>query len=237
MKNAVLITGAAKRVGKALALHFAAQGFDIALHYHTSEQEAGELANTIRGLGVACELFAADLADVDYIDRLVEEAYQAFPHLNTLINNASVFDAGRFLESDCVLYRKQMRINTEAPIMLTQAFAKRINQGAVVNMLDSKITDNTHSHFYYLLSKKALHAFTLMAAAELGPDIRVNAVCPGFLLPGGGWDEGYQNRLEARLPLRKTATLDDVSQAVYSLATNTALTGQCLFLDGGESLL
>ena len=236
-RPAILITGAAKRVGKAIALHFARTGYDVVLHYHHSQAEAEKVADEIRVLGGACELLQADLADPAQVAPLVTRAYGLFPALSVLVNNASVFDAGKFMESDVALYEKEFRINTQAPIFLTQAFAKYVGSGAVVNMLDTKIVRHKHSHFFYLLSKKTLAEFTKMAAIELAPHVRVNAVCPGFLLPGGGWGEDYQARLEPNLPLQKIATLDEVVKAVYSLTENKSLTGQCLFVDGGEHLL
>jgi pteridine reductase len=236
-RPALLITGAAKRVGRAVALHFAHAGYDIALHYNDSQKEAEAAAAEVRALGVACELFQADLGDVSECKPLVSKASVAFPQLSVLVNNASVFDVGRFLESDAALYAKEFSINTTAPIFLTQAFAKIVKRGAVINMLDTKITSNKHSYFFYLLSKKTLAEFTNMAAVELGPDIRVNAVCPGHVLASGKWGEDYQTRLESALPLGKIAQLADVAEAVYSLVNNKSLTGQFIFVDGGEHLL
>ncbi|MDX2074045.1 MAG: SDR family oxidoreductase [Alphaproteobacteria bacterium] len=236
-RRALLITGGAQRVGKAVSLYFAAQGYDVALHYRRSQAEAEKTAGEIRALGAACALLQADLADPTQYADLVARAYHHFPALSVLVNNASVFDAGRFMESDAALYEQEFRINTQAPIFLTQAFAKYVGRGAVVNMLDTKIVHHRHSHFFYLLSKKTLAQFTKMAAMELAPHVRVNAVCPGFLLPGGGWGDDYQQRLEPNLPLQKIATLDEVAKAVYSLCDNSSLTGQCIFVDGGEHLL
>lgn len=236
-RPALLITGAARRVGRSLALYFARHGYDVALHYHQSVKDAEGTANEIRALGAACELIEADLADREQYNALIARAYTAFPHLCALVNNASVFDAGHFVESDFKLYDKEFRINTEAPIFLTQAFAKYVGSGAVVNMLDTKITDYKHSYFFYLLSKKTLAEFTKMAAVELAPHIRVNGVCPGHLLPSGPWGEDYQKQLETTLPMKKVATLDEVATAVYTLITTPGLTGQFIFTDGGEHLL
>jgi len=237
VRPAALITGSAKRVGRAIALHFAERGFDIALHYNHSKDDAEQTASDIRALGVGCKLFPADLASHAALAPLVSLVHTAFPNLSVLINSASTFDAGRFMESDIALYQKEFAINTQAPIFLTQAFAKIVKQGAVVNMLDTMITNNKHSCFFYLLSKKTLAEFTKMAAVECAPNIRVNGVCPGYILPGGEWNDEYKKRLEPTLPLQKTASLYDVAEAVYSLATNSAITGQFLFIDGGEHLL
>lgn len=237
MRKAVLITGAAKRIGRGLAHYFAAHGYDVALHYHRSHTDAESLAQELRMAGAACELFCADLSDATAYDGLIAAAYRAFPRLSVLVNNASVFDPGGFLDADLALWQHELRINAEAPIFLTQAFARQVKRGAVVNLLDSKITAAKHRYFYYLLSKKLLAEFTIMAAAELGPHIRVNGVCPGHILPDPTWGEGYQAQLEPKLPLGKIATLDEVAAAVYSLAEAPGITGQFIFIDGGEHLL
>ncbi len=236
-RPALLVTGAARRIGREMALHFAARGYDVALHYHQSQDDAERTASEVRDHGVVCELFRADLTDAASYAPLVAGAHTAFPRLSVLVNNASVFDAGGFMEGDEALFAKEFRINTQAPIFLTQAFAEKVKRGAVVNMLDTKITSNKHRYFYYLLSKKTLAEFTKMAAVELGPQLRVNGVCPGHILPGGEWGEEYRARLEPTLPLGKVATLDEVAGAVYYLAENTGITGHCLYIDGGEHLL
>lgn len=237
MKPAALITGAAGRLGRGIALHLAAKGYDIALHYRHSRAEAEATARDIAGKNVVCHLLQADLADPAQCPALVAKAHTAFPQLSVLVNNASVFDKGGFLESDASLLRKEFAVNFEAPVFLTQAFARQVKQGAVVNMLDTCVTQHRHSHFFYLLSKKSLLAFTQMAAAELAPAIRVNGVAPGYVLPSEHWGEEYKEKLEARLPMGKIATVEDVAQAVYTLVSSPALTGQVLFVDGGEHLL
>ncbi len=235
--SAALVTGAARRVGRELALHLAANGYDIALHYHTSKKEARATAADIRALGRRCELFSADLADGRHWPGLIEKAHAAFAGLSVLVNSASVFDRGGLADGDAALFEKEFRINLTAPVFLTQAFARQVGRGVVVNMLDSRITQNKHPYGFYLLAKKALAEFTRMAAVELGPDIRVNGVCPGYVLPPEGWDDHYRASLEKRLPLGKTATVDDIAKAVWALIANESLTGQFLFVDGGESLI
>jgi pteridine reductase len=237
MRQAVLVTGGARRLGKEIALHLASRGFDIALHYNRSQSEAQYVAKQVKALGVDCELFQADLEDANTYQPLIQKAHTKFANLSALVNNASVFDTGSFLEGDVALYEKEFRTNLQAPIFLTKAFAEEVEQGAVVNMLDTCITQHKHSYFYYLLSKKALFEFTRMAALELAPAIRVNGVCPGYILPSGDWGAEYQQRLEARLPMGKTATIADVVHAVHLLISTPSVTGQSLFIDGGEHLL
>jgi pteridine reductase len=237
MAKAVLVTGGARRLGSEIALHLAAKGYDIALHYNRSASEAAYVARRIGELGVRCELLQADLEDAGSYMPLIRQAHGAFPHLCALVNNASVFDVGSFLDGDVALYEREFRTNTQAPIFLTQAYAQVVGKGHVVNMLDTCVTQHKHSYFYYLLSKKTLFEFTKMAAMELAPAIRVNGVAPGYILPADGWGEDYRARLEARLPMRRTATVGDIVQAVELLVTTDAMTGQCLFIDGGEHLL
>jgi NAD(P)-dependent dehydrogenase (short-subunit alcohol dehydrogenase family) len=237
VRPAILVTGGARRVGRAIALHLAQAGYDIALHYNHSDEEAQQTAADIKNIGAACQLFQADLADISVYDDLIMRALKAFPSLVALVNNASVFDRGTFMESDVALYQKEFRINFEAPVFLTQVFARHVKEGAVVNMLDTNVTRQVTSYFFYSLSKKALLEFTRMAARELGAAIRVNAVCPGYLLPSEGWGEEYRAKLEQNLPLKKIASVEDVAQAVHILITTPSLTGQVLFIDGGESLI
>lgn len=237
MPSAVLITGGAKRLGQKTALYLASHQYDIALHYHRSCEQAEVTASKVRALGMRCELFAADLSDSSTCGPLIQDVYKAFPNLSALVNNASVFDPGTFMESTPELYAKEFQINLEAPIFLTQAFAKYVKQGAVVNMLDTHITRNKHSYFFYLLSKKTLAEFTRMAAVELAPGIRVNGVCPGYVLPAEGWEGEYRKQLEAKLPLGGLASVDDVIHAIRLCIETTSLTGQYLFIDGGEHLL
>lgn len=239
MNNAVIITGAAKRVGAAMAMYFAEKKFDIALHYNNSKDEALVLQKEIKKTGVACEIFAHDLGDSKGLSKLIDTIHSKMPHCNTLINNASIFERCEFLETDEALFDRQFAINFKAPFFLTQAFAKTFgkNPGAnVINILDTDIAQNQISHFAYLLSKKTLADFTKMAARSLGPNIRVNGVCPGILLPSNELDEVYMEKTAETLPLQKTATVEDVISTIYGLCSNPALTGQFLFVDGGKNV-
>ena len=239
MKNAVIITGGAKRVGAAMAMYFAHKKFDIALHYNNSKTEAVALQKKIKKTGVTCEIFASDLGDSKGLTKLIDAIHKKMPHCNVLVNNASIFERCEFLETDEALFDRQFAINFKAPFFLTQAFAKTFgkNFGAcVINILDSDIAQNHTSHFAYLLSKKVLADFTQMAARALGPRVRVNGVCPGILLPSNELDEEYMVKVAKILPLQRTATVEDVLSTVYGLCSNPALTGQFLFVDGGQNV-
>lgn len=234
--KAALITGASKRVGAALALALAAEGYDIALHYHTSKKEAEALKTRITKTGVRCELLQGDLADDATLKSLVGKAKKAFPHLCVLINNASVFKRVTFMESNMALFDQQMAVNARAPVFLTQAFAKTVTRGHVINLLDADVVKHHGSHFMYLLSKKTLAAFTLMAARDL-PHIQVNAICPGGLLPSSENPKDYETKLLARLPIKLLPKVRDVIESIVWLLKQPRITGQFIFNDSGQHLL
>lgn len=235
--SAALVTGGARRLGRHIALALAQNGHDIALHYHYSKDEALATAAEISALGVACELFQGNLADSTQRSALAKAVDSVFPHWNVLINSASIFERGSLAESDEEQLARHMRINFEAPMFLTRDFAQRGQHGVVVNLIDARVHQAKHSHLCYLLSKKALYGFTEMAAVELAPRVRVNAVCPGFVLPSSEHEKDYETRLKARLPMGQVATPQDVTEAVLTLVRSPLLTGQFLYVDGGESLL
>lgn len=238
--QAVLVTGAAKRLGRDIALTLAGQGFDIALHYHTSRDAAEATQYEIMALGRTCTLFRRDLSNMDEIPALIGEVRKVMPECRHLVNNAAVFERGPLLETAEASYEHHMAVNLKAPVFLSQIFAHAAKKPAsIVNILDSKITLSRHSYFFYLLSKKALAEFTRMAAAELAPKVRVNAVCPGAVMEtsDGRFGKDYLTRMADQLPMGKNPSPLEVAQAVHLLITSESLTGQLLFVDGGMSSL
>ena len=237
-KCGVIITGAARRVGAALARCFAAHGYDIALHYNRSEKDAGRLKKNIEKLGVDCILFQHDLMDIETLPWFIKNVRSQMRHCTVLINNASAFERAEFMETDEALFEQQFTVNFKAPFFLTQAFAKTFGKGCVINMLDADFTGTHGSHFAYLLSKKALADFTPMAARALGPRIRVNGVCPGIVLPPeSGEYDAYVKKSRANMPLREHPTLEAVAEAAYWLAGQAHITGQLIYVDGGRHVL
>jgi len=236
-KKAVIITGGAKRVGAALARYFAEAGYDIALHYNRSSADAKKLKKEIEKLGRTCALFAQDLSDIKALPKLMKQVQKALPHCTALVNNASVFERAELMETDEALFDRQFTVNFKAPFFLTQAFAKTFGKGCIINMLDTDIAQTQGSHFAYLLSKKVLADFTEMAARALGPDIRVNGVCPGIMLPSKELDMPYMKKLSQNVPLEMLAGLEHAVETVRWLCEQKTITGQLLFTDGGQHLL
>ena len=251
MRQAVIITGGAKRVGAALAVYFSEKGFDIALHYNNSLDDAKIVQKKVQELGRNCELFAADLQETSKIPALMAEIFAKMPHASTLINNAAVFQRAEFMETSEELFDHEFAVNFKAPFFLTQEFAKFFALSSpspsgrgrgegkhnVINILDTDISGNGGSHFAYILSKKNLAEFTKMAARALGDKVRVNGVCAGIMLASDARDEEYMSRLTKTLPLKQNARVEQVAEAVYFLSQNQAVTGQLLFIDGGNNLL
>ncbi len=233
----VLITGAAKRLGKHLALYLAERGCNIALHCNQSLLEAKATATRIRGLGVECEIFVADLANVKAGVGLIEQVADRFEDFSVLVNSASVFGSGTMLQTDEELFDMQMAINLKAPFFLTKAFASTVESGSVVNILDTYINTSVCSHTAYLLAKKALGGLIGTAARELGPDIRVNGVAPGLILPSSDEERAIFDTIAKKLPLRRSGSPEDIAKTVAFLLDCKYITGEIINVDGGRHLI
>ena len=236
-REAALVTGASQRVGKTIALKLAAMGFDIALHYQSSIKDAARTAQEIKRSGVRCALFNCDFTKEEETCSLVGAVKEIFPRLALLINNASIFEPSTIKRASLDNFNRHWAINLKAPWILTQTFAKLCRQGQIINILDTHITRHKTKYAAYLLSKKALSELTKLAAVELAPNIRVNAIAPGLILPPANEDKSYLERLAQNVPLKKKGDVDQIAQTIEFLINNPYLTGQIIFNDGGEHLL
>ncbi|MDX9754418.1 MAG: SDR family oxidoreductase [bacterium] len=235
-KGTVLITGGAQRIGRYLALHLAEEGYDIALHYNHSLEMARETADSIQGLGRRCTLFKADFGQMADVRRLIPEVIVACPDCCILVNNASIFEKANLLETEEDLFDRHFQINFKTPFFLTRDFARRVSEGQVINLIDTKAARTVVEYFAYTLTKKALLEFTRMAAKALGPGIRVNGIAPGLILPPPGEDEAYlQDRCHS-VPLKRIGSPEGILCALRYLLENEFTTGDCLYIDGGEHL-
>ena len=238
MTKTAFITGAAKRVGKAISLHLAAQGWNIAIHYNSSETEAVSLQDELKSSfpHQQFELFRANLNHTDEVENLIPQVMQAMQNIDLLINNASVFDRGTFANTDTGFLDLQMNVNFRAPFILTRDFARLVKKGLVINFADTRIVNNKSNFAAYSLSKKALWEMTKMAALELGPNIRVNAIAPGLTLPPEEKGDDYLWKMAGNIAMKRPGGLYPVLKSLDYILDNDYLTGQLLFCDGGENL-
>lgn len=228
-----LITGAAKRVGRELALTLARAGVGVVVHYHRSDGAADDLCEEIRRLGVGADKVQCDLSDAAQAHTLVEQAVSHAGPLDILINNASIFDEETLWDVSEQSLWKNVQIHTLAPLILARSFAKQDRTGHIVNLLDTRVTTYDREHAAYHISKRALLTLTRMLALELGPKIAVNAVAPGLILPPPGKDESYLEELTYTNPLKRHGDPSDVAEAVAFLLSSRFITGQVLYIDGG----
>jgi pteridine reductase len=237
IKGTALVTGAAKRIGREVALHLAGQGYQIALHYHHSKAQAMSTAQLIYKMGVRCELFCCDLSDEAQTRNLLPLAYKAFPNLNLLINSASIFIPNQFGAKDLTLFKTHWDVNYKAPYILACEFARLVKKGQVINFIDTNVIKYKTKYADYLMTKKALLEFTKMAAVQWGPRIRVNGVSPGMILaPVNNQPDDRLTRAR-QIPLQKTGNPAHILQSIDFLLQNDYLTGQIIANDGGESLI
>jgi len=237
-ERTVLITGAARRVGRYLAQHLAARGAAVVIHYHRSATEAEALAEQIRREGGRVRLVDGDLTDPEVAGGLVAQAAGAFGPLDVLVNNASVFRPDDALDTTLAAWNHNLAIHATAPFLLGQSFAKQVPEGrdaVIVNMNDWRASRPGPDHFPYTISKAALHALTVSLAQALGPrGIRVNQLALGAVLPPEGGEEGYLHTLRAEIPTHRFPKLAEVAAGLETFLTNRALNGQTLFVDGGR---
>lgn len=235
---AVVVTGAAQRVGRALACFFADRGWEVGLHYNSSVKEAEDLARSLqqRFPHRLFPLLPCDLSHPEAVAGFWDQWPGELPFPKVLVNSASVFEPATLTETDQDLWRRQFQVNFEAPFVLMQGLRERGSGGSMLNILDTRITNAQSSHAAYSLSKKALAELTRMAALEWAPAWRVNGVAPGPVLPPPGKDAVYLQKVAEATPLQRPVGLEELLEAVWFLVTNRAVTGQIVFCDSGAHL-
>jgi NAD(P)-dependent dehydrogenase (short-subunit alcohol dehydrogenase family) len=236
-QGAILVTGASKRIGRAIALSFAQQGFPVVVHYHHSGTEAAALCREIEKICVKAWAIRADLSKSKDVNTLIERAHSQCGLLYGLINNASIFPQIDFKEMTLADFSRNMLINAWAPIALSRSFAQLVKKGAIVNILDARRPENDPRHAAYILSKAALEAATMLCASEFAPRIRVNGVAPGLILPPAGKTISYLKKLQTRIPLQKHGDVQDIAEAAVFLVKSGYITGEIVHVDGGRRSL
>lgn len=234
-----LVTGGAKRLGRAMALALAEAGFDLALHYATSAAEAEATAQEIRARGRRAVTLRADLMREDEVARLLPEAAAALGPVGVLVNNASTFERDEWHDATRASWDGHIEPNLRAPFVLAQAFAHALprgRQGVVVNMLDQRVWSLTPHFVSYTVSKAGLWALTRSLALALAPRIRVNAIGPGPALPSPRQTPEQFARQANSVPLRHGTSPEEVARALLAILALPAMTGQMIALDGGQHL-
>jgi pteridine reductase len=228
-----LITGAAKRIGSAMALALAHNGVHIVVHYNRSEQEAAALCREIEGIGVSAWPVSGDLMDSSQTEAMFQQATDRAGPIDILINNASVFEIETIWEVTDESLCRNMRIHATAALILSRNLARQARPGHIINLLDTRVVSYDKEHASYHISKRTLLTLTRILALELAPDIAVNAVAPGLILPSAWQDESYLEKLAPTTPLRRHGSPADVVEAVLFLLRSRFITGQIIYVDGG----
>ena len=247
--GAALVTGSARRIGRAMALDLAAQGWAVAVHYNGSAIEAEAVVAEARAAGVRAEAVQADLLDHAAVDGLVARAAEALGQpLTLLVNNASIFEHDTLETATRESWNRHVDSNLWAPFRLTQAFAAQapeagrdaeglpVARACVVNMIDQRVHKLTPEFMTYTIAKMGLWAFTRTAAQALAPRIRVNAIGPGPTMQGARQSAGHFARQRSATPLQRGASPADMVAGLRYILSADALTGQMLALDGGQHL-
>ncbi len=231
-----LVTGGARRLGRAISLGLARAGAHVVVHYRSSSDSAQEVVSSIRGLGVQAWAVQADLSEAGAPEALFSQAVDRAGGVDVLVNNASIFPDDALLDLTMEAIATNARVNAYAPYALARALYAQGREAAVVNLLDARVVDRDDAHAAYHLSKRMLYTFNQVTALAFAPRVRVNGVAPGPILPPPDGDEAVLDRLAQELPLQRRGMPEDVARAVLFLAASPYVTGQVLFVDGGRHL-
>jgi len=238
MSRVALITGGAVRVGRAISIALAKAGYDLAISYNSSEEPAKNLQNNLRIEGREVLLLGGDLSCPVTIEKMGSTFRDNFQQLDLLVNNAANFYSTSLLDTTCDEWDKVMAVNLRAPHLLVKEFANMLTEscGSVINIADHLGLSPRTSYAHHSVAKAGLIHLTRIQAMTLAPDVRVNAIAPGLVLPPEDMDREKYDAEVANTLLKRTGTLEDVTQAIMFLVNAPNITGQTLVVDGGSTL-
>lgn len=238
MSRVALITGGAVRVGRAISIALAKAGYDLAISYNSSEEPAKNLQNNLRIEGREVLLLGGDLSCPVTIEKMGSTFRDNFQRLDLLVNNAANFYSTSLLDTTCDEWDKVMAVNLRAPHLLVKEFANMLTEscGSVINIADHLGLSPRTSYAHHSVAKAGLIHLTRIQAMTLAPDVRVNAIAPGLVLPPEDMDREKYDAEVANTLLKRTGTLEDVTQAIMFLVNAPNITGQTLVVDGGSTL-
>jgi NAD(P)-dependent dehydrogenase (short-subunit alcohol dehydrogenase family) len=234
-----LVTGGARRIGRAIVEDLAHNGWAVAIHYNHSHDEAADTLSKISAAGGRAACVRGDLAELGSVATVVRDAAKALGPITLLVNNASIFEKDTFGELDLDLWQRQFAVNLGAPVFLAEAFAAQLPagvEGNIVNLLDQRVFRPMPDHFSYQLSKSALFTATEVLAKALAPRVRVNGIAPGPVLPSAHSAPERFAAYVAALPLKRQPDLADFGRTVRYFVESRSITGQVIALDGGQRL-
>ncbi|WP_440959603.1 SDR family oxidoreductase [Oceanicaulis sp. LC35] len=232
-KPAALVTGGAKRLGRAFIEALAADGHDVIIHYNSSADEAEALARELKG--VRAIALGADLSQPEETAGLIARAADALGPVGVLVNSASIFEQDQLADLGAESFHRHMTANTLAPALLTKALAGQgLERACVVNVLDYKLFNLNADYFSYTLSKAALKTMTEMLAKSLAPNVRVNAIAPGLTMPSAHHSDEDFERVHDDTPLQQGSTPEDLVAALRFFVNTPSVSGQVLCVDGGQ---
>lgn len=238
-KRTALVTGSARRIGKAIAKALGADGWDVAIHYNRSANDAEALAESIQSLGVRASALKCDLSDAAAVADLIPECNEKLGPLTCLVNNASLFEFDDPVSFSPETWDRHAAINLRAPLQLARAFAEQIPEhevGCVINMLDQKVFNLNPDFFSYTLTKAAMESATRMLAMSLAPRVRVCGIAPGITLISGQQTKQGFDKAHTHAPLGSSSDVDDIVAAVRYVITAKSMTGETMLIDGGQHL-
>ena len=237
----ILITGAGKRMGRALALSFAAAGWFVTVHYNTSKAEAEETLREIRNVGGDGQICGHDLSDFSGLAAFFANVCENAPPLTALINNASMFEYDEAWTAEPDALEKHFHVNSAAPILLSKLFAEHArdagHQGVIVNMLDNKVFSPNPDYFSYSISKYGLLGATELMAMAFAPHVRVCAIAPGVTFVSGVQSDDDYEETKAINPMQRAVEVDDICRAARFIVESPSVNGEIITIDGGQKLL
>ena len=241
MSKTVFITGAAKRIGKEIALSFKELGWNIIIHYNSSEEDALNLAKEINNANKNTAITVQGNLDVkEDVNAIIKEVLDAFPSIDLLINNASTFYPTPIDDISEEHWEKLVGSNLKGPLFLIQGLKQKLKEskGSIINITDTNLSKGVANYSIYSAAKAGLESITKGLARELAPEIKVNAIAPGAMLepPDVTWTEEQKSKVIESIPLKRMGSEKDIAEAVNFLAHSQYITGQIIKVDGGRSL-
>ena len=231
-----IVTGGAIRIGRAMALHLARKGFNIALLYHSSGTDSAATIAEAQAHGIKCQGYAGDLRNLAEAESVIGNVLKDFEDVELLVNSAANFIQENVEQTEVETLVDTLNLNLMAPYLLMREYKRKVNKGLVVNILDERVAKTIPTFAAYSVSKVGLKHLTELAAMEWGKSVRVNGIAPGLILPPQGGPADYLEKAAQKVPTGTHGSLEDILKALDYLMENTFVNGETLFVDGGGSL-